>query len=143
MEDEKLTSFFRFEDLRVYDKVLNYVEWVNEAVRFFPEQGPMADMGRRFMRAALDIAVAIAEGSGRNKVQFVVMLKNARASARECMVIGTTSYRFNYIGEDQNDKNRELLIEISKMLGALITSLEKPGRRNEHRNGNDEYHNEE
>jgi four helix bundle protein len=143
MEDEKIASFFRFEDLRVYEKVLNYVEWVHETVRFFPDQGPASDMGQRFMKAAVDIAVAIAEGSGRNKVQFVVLLKNARACARECLVLGTVSSRMNFISAEHNDENRELLIEISKMLGALITSLEKPCRRNDYRNGHDEPNLEE
>jgi four helix bundle protein len=143
MEDEKMTSFFRFEDLRVYDKVLNYVEWVHGTVRFFPDQGPVSDMGQRFMKAAVDIAVAIAEGSGRNKVQFVVLLKNARAAARECLVLGTTSSRLNFISAEQNEENREMLIEISKMLGALITSLEKPGRRHEYRNGYEEQNPED
>jgi four helix bundle protein len=133
MDDEKATSFFRFEDLRIYDKALAYIEWVYEVTRFFPETGPMSIIGQRYLNAAHNIATSIAEGSGRNKQQFVVLLKDARAAARECIVLGTAAQRLNYLTIEKADENRELLIEISKMLGALITSLQKSGRRNENR----------
>jgi four helix bundle protein len=138
MEDERMISFFRFEDLRIYEKVLSYIEWVYETTRLFPDEGLMADMGKRYLNAAHNIAVAIAEGSGRNKQQFVGLLKEARASARECIVLGTSAQRLNFITVERADENRELLIEISKMLGALITSLQKGSRRNDNRMNSDE-----
>ncbi len=138
MEEERTTSFFRFEDLRIYDKALAYVEWVYEVTKLFPETGPIAGIASRYLNAAHDIAVSIAEGSGRNKPQFVMLLKDARASARECIVLGTTTARLHYLSEEKLEENRELLIEISKMLGALITSLQKPIKRNGSRNSYDE-----
>jgi len=67
------------------------------------------------------------------------MLKDARGSVRECLVLGTISYRLNFISEEKMEENREMLIEVSKMLGALITSLQKPSRRDDVR---EEYANE-
>ena len=34
-EQEKPTTFFRFEDLRIYHKALEYVEWVHKAAKSF------------------------------------------------------------------------------------------------------------
>jgi four helix bundle protein len=133
MEDDRLNSFFRFEDLRIYEKVLSYIEWVYGITNLFPEIESTGGMASRFLNAAQNVAVAIAEGSGRNKPQFVQMLKDARGSVRECLVLGTIAYRLNFISEEKKEENREYLIEISKMLGALITSLQKPGRKNESR----------
>lgn len=133
MEEERNSSFFRFEDLRIYEKTLIYVEWVYNLTTLFPETGTMGNLANRFLNAAQNVAVSIAEGSGRSKPQFVQMLKDARGSVRECLVLGTIVYRLNFITEEKNEENRELLIEISKMLGALITSLQKPNRRNEPR----------
>lgn len=129
MEEEKLMSFFRFEDLRIYDKVLAYVEWVYGTANLFPEIESTGGLASRFFNASQNIAVYIAEGSGRNKMQFVSRLKEARASVRECLVLSTIANKLGFITEDKNNENREMLIEISKMLGALITSLQKPGNR--------------
>ncbi len=133
MEEERVASFFRFEDLRIYDKSLAYVEWVYDVIRFFPEQGPVAEISKRYLDAACNISVSIAEGSGRNKQQFIGLLKEARAAARECVVLGTTACKLNYLTEEKVAENKELLIEISKMLGALITSLQKGSRRSDSR----------
>ena len=52
----------------------------------------------------------------------------------ECLVLGTIAGRLHYLSDDKTEENRELLIEISKMLGALITSLQKYNRKSESRN---------
>jgi len=132
-------SFFRFEDLRIYEKTLLYIEWVHETISMFPDNGIGDDIGSRMMNAAQDVSVAIAEGSGRSKPHFVQILKDARGSVRECLVMGTIVCRLGYISEARMEENRELLIEVSKMLGALITSLQKSGRKPDNRQDFDEY----
>lgn len=143
MEDEKMMSFFRFEDLRIYDKVLSYIEFVHNTTMAMPDSGNAAEIARRFFNASQSIAVAIAEGSGRSKPQFVQLLKEARASVRECLVMGTISGRLLFLSEQQVEENREMIMEISKMLGALITSLQKTTRKSEPRHEYEEerYHN--
>ena len=39
MENESVKNgtFFRFEDLRVYDKAMDYIDWVYGATKLFPE----------------------------------------------------------------------------------------------------------
>lgn len=124
--DERNFSFFRFEDLRLYDKVLNYIDWVYNTTKLFPEIDDDG-MAVQFRNAARSIAVNIAEGSGRTKSQFVYHLKLSKSSIRECVVLTTISNRFGYISEETMEESRRQLIELSKMLGALISSLQRNG----------------
>ena len=85
MEDlEKNPTFFRFEDLRIYTKALEYINWVHHTVKLFPEDNN--GLAERYSKSAEAIALNIAEGSSRNKSQFVYYLKMAKSAVRECVV---------------------------------------------------------
>ncbi|GAB4331741.1 MAG: hypothetical protein Kow00127_23670 [Bacteroidales bacterium] len=116
-------SFFRFEDLRVYHKALDYIDWVINSCALFPETG--GDIARRFSRAANNIALYIAEGSSRNKSQFVYYLKLAKSAVRECVVITSIAEKQGLLTETLVDESRNELMELTKMLGALIGSLQR------------------
>lgn len=133
--EERNYSFFRFEDLRLYDKVLTYIDWVFETTRLYPELDNNG-LAAKFRNASQSIAVSIAEGSGRTKSQFVYHLKLAKSSIRECVVLTTVSHRFGYMGDEALEESRSQLIELSKMLGALISSLQRNGNGNANGNGN-------
>ena len=124
LNNEKTFTFFRFEDLRIYQKALDYVNWVYEATKLFPEQ-ETNDLVPRFNNASRNIALNIAEGSARNKSQFVYYLKMAKSSVRECLVYTTISHNLNYITDIMTDESRNYLIEMTKMIGALISSLQR------------------
>jgi len=133
METEKPNNFFfRFEDLRIYHKALDYVNWVYNQSQTFPEIG-QTDISRHFNKAAQCIAIYIAEGSGRNKTQFIYYLKMAKSSIRECIVLTTMAHRFNYMDDQQNEDSRNSLIEMTKMVGALIASLQRSVKGTEER----------
>ncbi len=123
-ENEKTFTFFRFEDLRIYQKALDYINWVYEATKLFPEQ-ENNDLASRFNYASRNIALNIAEGSARNKSQFVYYLKMAKSSVRECLVYTTISHNLNYITDIMTDESRNTLMEMTKMIGALISSLQR------------------
>ena len=123
-ENEKTFTFFRFEDLRIYQKALDYINWVYEATKLFPEQ-ENNDLTPRFNNASRNIALNIAEGSARNKSQFVYYLKMAKSSVRECLVYTTISHNLNYITDIMTDESRNTLMEMTKMIGALISSLQR------------------
>ncbi|MBE9482015.1 MAG: four helix bundle protein [Bacteroidetes bacterium] len=123
-DNEKTYTFFRFEDLRIYQKALDYINWVYEATKLFPEQ-ENNDLVPRFNNASRNIALNIAEGSARNKSQFVYYLKMAKSSVRECLVYTTISHNLNYITDIMTDESRNYLIEMTKMIGALISSLQR------------------
>ena len=123
-ENEKTFTFFRFEDLRIYQKALDYINWVYEATKLFPEQ-ENNELAPKFNNASRNIALNIAEGSARNKSQFVYYLKMAKSSVRECLVYTTISHNLNYITDIMTDESRNTLMEMTKMIGALISSLQR------------------
>ncbi len=125
MEDnEKIMTFFRFEDLRVYHKALDYVEWVHSNTSLFPEN-EMQSLTVKFVNAAQAIAMQIAEGSSRNKTQFIYYLKMGKSSIRECVVYTSIAKSLNYMTETTYDESRGQLMELTKMIGALIGSLQR------------------
>ena len=65
MNEEK----FDFEKLKVYQKALDYVDFVYEITRRFPNT-EIFSLSDQFKRASLSIPLNIAEGSGGSKVEF-------------------------------------------------------------------------
>ncbi|MCX6273445.1 MAG: four helix bundle protein [Bacteroidetes bacterium] len=123
-DSDKIPTFFRFEDLRIYNKALEYIEWVHNIVKAIPEDS-MLGLSDKFITSAQNIAMNIAEGSSRNKSQFVYYLKMAKSSVRECVVFTSICKGLGYLSEDSVDNSRNHLMEMTKMLGALIGSLQK------------------
>jgi four helix bundle protein len=121
---EREQAFFRFEDLRVYHKALNYVEWVHNITGSYPESESQ-NLTIKFINAAQAIALQIAEGSSRNKTQFIYYLKMAKSAIRECVVYTAIAHGLNYISEDHFEESRGQLMELTKMIGALIGSLQR------------------
>ncbi len=132
--NEKQYTFFRFEDLRVYHKALDYINWVSDASKLNPDAG--CGLIERFNTSAQNIALNIAEGSARNKSQFIYYLKMAKSAVRECLVFTTISMNQGLITESLEDESRNQLMELTKMLGALISSLQRTVSKEE---SEDEY----
>lgn len=128
--DRQPTTFFRFEDLRIYHKSLEYIDWVYRMTRVSGGDPYMQPFFERYLVSANGIALNIAEGSSRNKSQFVYYLKMAKSSVRECVVISTIAKSQNFISAAAYDESKNYLMEMTKMIGALIGSLQrsvKPG----------------
>ena len=126
-EQENNVSFFRFEDLRIYAKALDYIKWVHKATSLFSTvQGKI--LGETFLKSAYSIALHIAEGSARNKAQFIYYLKMAKSSVRECVVFTElakeTEETKNFSNEDR-EYSRTQLMELTKMIGSLVASLQR------------------
>lgn len=136
-KQERTGTFFRFEDLRIYHKALDYVSWLQDVTMLFPDTDK-TQLAIRFNDAARNIALFIAEGSARNKTQFIYYLRMAKSSIRQCMVYTTLSYGLTLISETYEDESRNQLMEMTKMIGALISSLQRSmGNGNGHGlNGN-------
>ena len=132
-KQERNSTFFRFEDLRIYHKALDYVTWLQDVTSLFPET-EKSQLAIRFNDSARNIALYIAEGSARNKTQFIYYLRMAKSSIRQCMVYTTLSYGLNMISDAYEDESRTQLMEMTKMIGALISSLQRS------LNNNNGYH---
>ena len=129
-ENEKPLTFFRFEDLRIYHKALDYVSWVYLMGKATNDDYLTKIFFERFVNSAQNIALNIAEGSSRNKSQFVYYLKMAKSSVRECVVYSTIAESKKFFSSSAFDDSKNSLMEMTKMIGALIGSLQrsvKPG----------------
>lgn len=122
-EQENNVSFFRFEDLRIYAKALDYINWVHTVASQFTTGN--ANIGDAFVKSAQGIALNIAEGSARNKAQFVYYLKMAKSSVRECVVYTEIASRLGVMNEDDKEYSRNQLMELTKMIGSLVASLQR------------------
>ena len=111
---------FKFEDLKVYNKALDFVDLVYKISDTFPKTERYA-LSSQFTRAAVSISLNIAEGSSDIDKQFKRYLQIALDSVYECVVCSTISKRQNYISEEIDNQIREKLVELSKM----ITGLQK------------------
>jgi len=118
--DERTFSFFRFEDLRIYHKALDFATFVYQNTGTFPD-----DLKRDFMDTSTTIVLSIAQGSFHGKPQFVNILKEVRNAIRSCVVYTAIGHRIGAFSETQNEESTIHLQELSKMLGAFIGSLKK------------------
>jgi four helix bundle protein len=137
-EHEKPLTFFRFEDLRIYHKSLDYVNSVYAMTNIAKDESFVKSFFERFLNSAHSIALNIAEGSSRNKSQFVYYLKMAKSSVRECVVLSTVGLTRNIITQEAFDESKQQLMEMTKMIGALIGSLQRSVRPDEISNDDDE-----
>jgi len=118
----KSQFYFKFEDLKVYQKAMEFGESVNNQVEKFPSQ-EIYKLSSQFIRAADSIALNIAEGSASTDANFVRYLKMAWDSSHECVAISTKARLREYITYDKDEENRKQITEISKMISSLIKHL--------------------
>ena len=139
---ERTGTFFRFEDLRIYHKSLDYINWLQDVTMLFPGEDKI-QFATRFNDAARNIALYIAEGSARNKTQFVYYLKMAKSSIRQCVVYTSLAHKANLLTDESEEESRTQLMEMTKMLGALISSLQRSnnGYHNNYNNNGNHNHN--
>jgi len=109
---------FNFEDLKVYQKALNFTDFTYELTSGFPSSERFG-LSSQFNRAAVSIALNTSEGSGDTDSQFHRFLQIAEDSVRECVTCSTIALRRNYISIVENNKARVLLLEILKMIRRL------------------------
>ncbi len=103
----------------------------------FPQNN--SDFVNQYNVSARNIAFFIAEGSTRNKTQFITYLKMAKSAIRECLVYTTISYKQNNISETHEEESRIQLMEMTKMIGALISSLQRSMSSNGNGNHGNNY----
>lgn len=125
---EKTGSFFRFEDLRVYDKAIDYSLWLMTNLGN-PQTEIQKTLVNSFARSANDIALNIAEGSSHPKSEFDQFLKISKTALRECVIYTELAMGSHLFTQEQGEASRELLMELTRMIGALILSVTRGHRR--------------
>lgn len=111
-----------FEKLNVYQRSLDIIDKIYQTTEKFPKD-ELFSLTSQLRRAAVSIALNIAEGSGRSKKDFRHFLNIARTSVYECSAILEISKRRKYISsENFNFLYNELEI-IVKMINKLRSSI--------------------
>jgi four helix bundle protein len=115
---------FDFENLKVYQKALDYVDFVYEITQGFPKE-EVFSLTDQHKRASISICLNIAEGSGGSKSEFNKFLKIARRSVRECVAVTEISYRQKFLNDRIKQRSRSICLELSKMINGLMKSLKR------------------
>lgn len=119
-QDSKAPAFFKFEDLRVYNKAVDFVAFLMEL--FENREGHFYN---RLIDEATLIAINIVDCSAKNKTMFAEKLQEAKGNIRKVVVYTTIGLRNGLISDEDNETIRFKLMELTKMIGALITSLQR------------------
>lgn len=118
---------FNFEDLKVYQKALDFTDHTYSLTAKFPKS-EMYGLTSQFNRASVSIALNTSEGSGNTDLQFHKYLQFADDSLRECVTCSTIAFRRGYINQEEDQKTRVLLLELFKMIKSLQKYLRSKGK---------------
>jgi len=111
-------------DLMVWKKSIDFVTKIYKLTERFPKT-EMYGLTSQLRRAAVSIPSNIAEGSARDSDKELARFLNiSRASAAEVETQLIISENLGYL-ETTNNKLKEELIEILKMLTALINKIKQ------------------
>ena len=122
-DNQKTAPFFKFENLRIYHKALTFS---NAVLAIYDRTENDADrmVTQRLFEAASLITSNIIEGSTSNKNAFIGYLQQAKNNIRVCVTLCSLLLSRKVIDEEQANDIRNELIELTKMTGALIVSLQ-------------------
>jgi len=118
-------AFFRFQDLRVYQKILEFARLAEAKVNKAPGLDGV-EVFPRISEAALRAAMKIAEGASMPKEVFVRQVRESKTFIRECVVLLDYALIKGAISDAKYAQLINELEEITRMMGALITSLCHP-----------------
>jgi four helix bundle protein len=113
---------FKFEELRVYQRAINFIDSTYTLTSAWPikeQYGLINQMNR----AAVSIALNIAEGSSRTKKDFKHFLDMSRGSCMECVAILAIAKNRKYVNIDNHHALYAALESLSKQISALKRSL--------------------
>ena len=122
-ETLKAAPFFKFENLRIYHKSLMFS---NAVLAIYDHAATDSDrmVAKLFFEAASMITNNIVEGSCAPKASFIEYLQQAKGNIRTCVSYTAILLNRRVIDEEQSNDIRNELIELTKMTGALIVSLQ-------------------
>ncbi|WP_178990026.1 four helix bundle protein [Winogradskyella schleiferi] len=125
----KSNYHFKFEDLLVYQKAMDFGEIVDLLVKDFPNHELYA-LSSQFRRAADSIALNIAEVYPGSDAQFVKHINHSIYSANECVSCSTKARRRFYINFEKDEEIRKLIAELTKMMSSLRRKILERNKRN-------------
>lgn len=121
-------NLFRFENLRVYNKAIEHSVFVKQVLS--SSESVDAELIGKIIEASVAIPICIASGCLKSKTEFIKGLKRAKYTLVESVVHVTIAANLSYISSDVETELRNQLIELVKMIGALINSLRRNNNNN-------------
>ena len=113
-----------YEDLEVWQLAMTLAEQCYQLTATFPREETYG-LSAQIRRAAVSIPANIAEGYGRNQTgNFLNFLRIAQGSVRELETHLLLASRLKVADVARTAPCREVAIRVSKMLRALIRSIE-------------------
>ena len=115
---------FNFEKLEVWQKAIQFADFVYSATRSFPDDERFG-LTNQMRRAAVSISSNIAEGSSRSsKIDFSRFIEIATGSVFEVVSQATISKRQGFLTEARFSELYTAAEEQSRMLSGLRKSLQ-------------------
>src|SRR5687768_9079783 len=96
---------FTFEDLKVYQRALDFVDKVYSVTEKYPSSEKF-NLISQFQRASVSISLNVAEGNGASFKENLKYLGIASRSLKECVVCTTISFRRSYVDKQVHDQLR-------------------------------------
>ena len=123
-ESTKPTNFFKFEGLRIYHKSVDFTNAILTLCNTCQTAAQKA-LINQFVNEAGQISSNIIDGSSLSKVEFTDCLQRAKSNIGRCVMLCTLASKQHLIDETQETDIRNELMELTKMIGALIISFQK------------------
>jgi len=117
-------GYFSFEKLEVYQKSLDFIDFVYTIINKFPSEEKY-NLSSQLRRASTSVSLNIGEGSGKTNKDFNRYIGISKGSARECLVCFDIAIRRKYISEEDYWTGRKYIEELIKMMTGLSTFLMK------------------
>ncbi len=123
-ENTKPTNFFKFEGLRIYHKSVDFTNAILTLCNTC-QTAVQKVLINQFVNEAGQISSNIIDGSSLSKVEFTDCLQRAKSNIGRCVMLCTLASKQHLIDETQETDIRNELMELTKMIGALIISFQK------------------
>lgn len=123
----KSQPFFKFENLRVYYKAVDFSA-ATLKIHELAVNPTDKMLAKDLYKSSVLILECLSEGASTNKADFVTLLQKARAAIFMCVNLTQLLHRRSVIDDIQCSDLRNELMEMTKMTGALITSLQNENK---------------
>lgn len=122
---EKTSKISSYKDLLVWQKAITLVKEIYLLTNTLPEEEKFGLISQ-MRRCSVSIPSNIAEGWGRNSSKnYVQFLRIARGSLLELETQIIICKELTYVSNENYNKITNLIVEESKMLNALIKTINK------------------
>ena len=123
---------FRFEKLNIYQEALKLIDLIYLLSKRFPKE-EIFGLTNQLRRAAVSIALNIAEGSSRTRKDFAHFLDLSKGSCFECVAVLMICKNQKLINESEYSNLYEQINKIARMISKFQISLRTTPTNNDKR----------